>query len=364
MKKIMTIFGTRPEAIKMCPVIIELKQSKKFKTIITLTGQHREMLDDVLKAFKIVPDYNLNIMKSEQSLFDITINILKKINQVLDEVTPDLVLVHGDTSTTFLSSLACFYKHIPIGHIEAGLRTYNINSPFPEEFNRRAVSIISKYDFAPTKEAMMNLIKEGKDKKNIYITGNTAIDSLKFTVRDDFNHPLLTWAKGSKLIILTAHRRENLEKLENIFLGIKNAVDLYPDLKVIYPVHKNPKVESIAKKVFNDYQRIKLIPPLNVIEFHNFLARSYLILTDSGGIQEEAPSLNVPVLVLREETERPEGILSNALKLVGTNKDNIYQEIKALIENKEAYQKMKKATNPFGDGLASTRIKKILEDRL
>src|SRR5690554_4159941 len=356
MKKIMTIFGTRPEAIKMCPVIIELKQSKKFKTIITLTGQHREMLDDVLKAFKIVPDYNLNIMKSEQSLFDITINILNKINQVLDEEKPDLVLVHGDTSTTFLSSLACFYKQIPIGHIEAGLRTYNIFSPYPEEFNRRAVSLISKYDFTPTKKAKDNLIKEGKDENYIYITGNTAIDSLKVTVRDDFNHPLLSWADNSKLVVLTAHRRENLENLENIFSGILDAVNFYEDLKVIYPVHKNPKVESIAKKVFKDHARIKLVPPLNVTQFHNLIARSYLILTDSGGIQEEAPSLDVPVLVLREETERPEGLQTKAIKLVGTNKDNIFKEIKALIENKEEYEKMKKAANPFGDGLAAVRI--------
>lgn len=362
MKKVMLVFGTRPEAIKMCPLVNELKKRKGIKTIVCVTGQHRQMLDQVLEAFGVVPDYDLSIMKDKQTLFDITTNILERIKSVLEEVVPDVVLVHGDTSTTFVTALACFYLQIPVGHVEAGLRTYNIYSPFPEEFNRQAVGIIAKYNFAPTELSKNNLIKEGKDPESIFVTGNTAIDALKTTVRADYQHPELSWAEGSRLITITAHRRENLgEPMHHMFRAIRRIMDEHPDVKAIYPIHMNPVVRKAASEELGGCDRIHIIDPLEVLDFHNFLAQSYLILTDSGGIQEEAPSLGKPVLVMRDTTERPEGIAAGTLKLVGTDEEVIYKNFKELLENKEAYEKMSKASNPYGDGHASERIADILE---
>ena len=362
MKKVMLVFGTRPEAIKMCPLVNELKSRKNIETIVCVTGQHRQMLDQVLKAFDVEPDYDLSIMKDKQTLFDVTINILDRIRTVLEEAKPDVVLVHGDTSTTFVTALACFYMQIPVGHVEAGLRTYNIWSPYPEEFNRQAVSIISKYNFAPTELSKENLLKEGKAEDTIYITGNTAIDALKTTVRDDYTHPELEWAEGSRLIVLTAHRRENLgEPMHQMFRAIRRIVDEHPDVKAIYPIHMNPVVRAAADEELGDCDRIRIIEPLEVLDFHNFLARSYMILTDSGGIQEEAPSLGKPVLVMRDTTERPEGIKAGTLKLVGTDEKTIYDNFKLLLTDKEAYDKMSKASNPYGDGMACKRIADILE---
>lgn len=362
MKKIMLVFGTRPEAIKMCPLVNELKTRDNIKTIVCVTGQHRQMLDQVLGAFNVEPDYDLSIMKQGQTLFDITTNILNRIKEVLETEHPDVVLVHGDTSTTFVTALACFYMQIPIGHVEAGLRTYNIYSPYPEEFNRQAVSIISKYNFAPTELSKQNLIKEGKDPSSIFITGNTAIDALKTTVRDDYTHPELEWAKDSRLIVITAHRRENLgEPMRNMFRAIRRVMDEHPDVKAIYPIHMNQVVRDTAKEILGDDDRIHIIEPLEVLDFHNFLNRSYMILTDSGGIQEEAPSLGKPVLVMRDTTERPEGIAAGTLKLVGTDEENIYQHFKLLLEDADEYKKMSKASNPYGDGFACRRIADILE---
>lgn len=362
MKKVMLVFGTRPEAIKMCPLVNELKKRKGIKTIVCVTGQHRQMLDQVLEAFGVVPDYDLSIMKDKQTLFDITTNILERIKSVLEEVAPDVVLVHGDTSTTFVTALACFYLQIPVGHVEAGLRTYNIYSPFPEEFNRQAVGIIAKYNFAPTELSKNNLIKEGKDPESIFVTGNTAIDALKTTVRAGYQHPELSWAEGSRLITITAHRRENLgEPMHHMFRAIRRIMDEHPDVKAIYPIHMNPVVRKAASEELGGCDRIHIIDPLEVLDFHNFLAQSYLILTDSGGIQEEAPSLGKPVLVMRDTTERPEGIAAGTLKLVGTDEEVIYKNFKELLENKEAYEKMSKASNPYGDGHASERIADILE---
>ncbi len=361
MKKIMLVFGTRPEAIKMCPLVKELKTRENVETIVCVTGQHREMLQQVLDCFEVVPDYNLDIMQDKQTLFDITTNIISKIKPVLEEVKPDIVLVHGDTSTTFVTALCAFYMQIPVGHVEAGLRTYNLYSPYPEEFNRQATSIIAKYNFEPTEMAKSNLIQEGKDEHTIYVTGNTAIDALKTTVNDKYTNSLLDWVGNDRLVVLTAHRRENLGKpLENMFTAIKKIVEEKKDIKVIYPVHKNPIVQEIAKRILGNNERIKLIEPLEVIDFHNLLARSYLILTDSGGIQEEAPSLGKPVLVMRDTTERPEGIKAGTLKLVGTDTDTIYAEMKKLLDNSTEYDKMSKAQNPYGDGLASKRIADIL----
>ncbi len=362
MKKVMLVFGTRPEAIKMCPLVNELKSRKNIETTVCVTGQHRQMLDQVLDAFHVVPDYDLSIMKDKQTLFDITTNILNRIKEVLEEVRPDVVLVHGDTSTTFVTALACFYMQIPIGHVEAGLRTYNIYSPYPEEFNRQAVSIISQYNFAPTELSKQNLLQEGKKEETIFITGNTAIDALKTTVRDEYTHPELEWAKGSRLIMITAHRRENLgEPMKHMFRAIRRVMDEHPDVKAIYPIHMNPVVREIADRILGDDERIHIIEPLEVLDFHNFLSRSYLILTDSGGIQEEAPSLGKPVLVMRDTTERPEGIAAGTLKLVGTDEEVIYQNFKMLLENKEEYRKMSNASNPYGDGFACKRIADILE---
>ena len=361
MKKIMLVFGTRPEAIKMCPLVNELKKRKSIETVVCVTGQHRQMLDQVLEAFSVVPDYDLSIMKDKQTLFDVTVNILERIKTVLEEVKPDAVLVHGDTSTTFVTALACFYLQIPVGHVEAGLRTYNIYIPYPEEFNRQAVSIISQYNFAPTELSKQNLLKEGKNPESIYVTGNTAIDALKTTVRADYTHPELDWAKDSRLIMITAHRRENLgEPMRHMFKAIRRVMDEHPDVKAIYPIHMNPVVREIAQEYLGDDDRIHIIEPLDVLDFHNFLSRSYLILTDSGGIQEEAPSLGKPVLVMRDTTERPEGIAAGTLKLVGTEEETIYKEFSRLLSDKDEYEAMSKASNPYGDGHACERIADIL----
>lgn len=360
--KIMLVFGTRPEAIKMCPLVNELKSRKAFDVKVCVTGQHRQMLDQVLEAFHVIPDYDLAIMKENQTLFDVTSNILITIKKVLESEKPNVVLVHGDTTTTFVTSLACFYLQIPVGHVEAGLRTYNIYSPFPEEFNRQAVGIIAKYHFAPTSTAKLNLIKEGKNEDSIYVTGNTAIDALKTTVRENYTHPELEWVGDKKLILLTAHRRENLgQPMENMFRAIKRLVDEHDDLRVIYPIHMNPLVRKTAAKVFGNNEFIHIIEPLDVIDFHNFMAKSYMILTDSGGIQEEAPSLGKPVLVMRDTTERPEGIGAGTLKLVGTNEEKIYQEFKKLITDTSVYEEMSQASNPYGDGFACQRIADVLE---
>ncbi len=362
MKKIMLVFGTRPEAIKMCPLVNELKKRKEIETLVCVTGQHRQMLDQVLSTFNVTPDYDLSIMKSQQTLFDVTINILEKIKGVLETEKPDVVLVHGDTSTTFATALACFYLQISVGHVEAGLRTYNLFSPYPEEFNRQAVSIISRYNFAPTEQAKNNLLNEGKNANTIYVTGNTAIDALKTTVQENYYNPILEWANDSRLIMITAHRRENLgEPMKNMFRAIKRVIDEHPDVKAIYPIHMNPIVRSIADEILARDERIKIIEPLEVLDFHNFLARSYMILTDSGGIQEEAPSLGKPVLVMRDTTERPEGIKAGTLKLVGTNEETIYNNFRLLLENQEEYNKMSRASNPYGDGFACKRIADILE---
>lgn len=362
MKKIMLVFGTRPEAIKMCPLVNELKNRKEINTVVCVTGQHRQMLDQVLKVFEVVPDYDLSIMKDRQTLFDVTTNILEKIRTVLEKEQPDVVLVHGDTSTTFATALACFYLQIPVGHVEAGLRTYNIYSPYPEEFNRQAVSIISKYNFAPTELAKANLLREGKKPELIYVTGNTVIDALKTTVRDDYTHPELEWAKGSRLILITAHRRENLgEPMRNMFRAIRRVMDEHPDVKAIYPIHMNPVVREIANEILGDDDRIHIIDPLEVLDFHNFMNQSYLILTDSGGIQEEAPSLGKPVLVMRDTTERPEGIEAGTLRLVGTTESIIYDNFKLLLDDENEYNKISNASNPYGDGFACKRIADILE---
>ena len=362
MKKVMLIFGTRPEAIKMCPLIKELKTRESINVKVCVTGQHKEMLQQVLECFKIVPDYNLEIMKDKQTLFDITTNIISKIKPVLETERPDIVLVHGDTTTTFVTALCAFYMQIPVGHVEAGLRTYNIYSPYPEEFNRQATGIIAKYNFAPTEKAKQNLLNEGKDKNSIFVTGNTAIDALKTTVKADYCNEIFDWVGNDRLIMLTAHRRENLGKpLENIFNAVNKISKEYDDIKVVYPVHKNPVIREIANKIFEGNEKVKLIEPLEVLDFHNFLAKSYLILTDSGGIQEEAPSLGKPVLVLRDTTERPEGIEAGTLRLVGTEQKKVYNNIKLLLNNSKEYEKMSKASNPYGDGFACKRIADIIE---
>lgn len=362
MKKIMLVFGTRPEAIKMCPLVNELKTRNNFETVVCVTGQHRQMLDQVLETFNVVPDYDLSIMKDKQTLFDITTNILNKIKDVLEKVRPNVVLVHGDTSTTFVTALACFYLQIPVGHVEAGLRTFDIYSPFPEEFNRQAVGIISQYNFAPTEKAKENLVKEGKNSSKIWVTGNTVIDALRTTVRGDYTHPELEWAKGSKLIFITAHRRENLgQPMHNMFRAIRRVMEEHSDIKVLYPIHMNPVVRQVAQEELGGLDRIHIIDPVEVFDCHNIMAQSYLILTDSGGIQEEAPSLGKPVLVMRDTTERPEGIVAGTLKLVGTEEEVIYRNFKELLENKEIYDAMAQANNPYGDGHACERIVDILE---
>ena len=357
----MVVFGTRPEAIKMCTVVKELKTFHMLDTVVCVTGQHREMLDQVLEVFKIVPDFDLSIMTTNQTLFDVTIKILEKMQTIIKEVNPDVVLVHGDTSTAFATALACFYRQIPVGHVEAGLRTYNIYAPYPEEFNRQAVGLITKYHFAPTETAKLNLLREGKDSSSIYVTGNTAIDALKTTVKEGYTHEHLDWVSSSRLIVITAHRRENLGKpIRNMFKAIRRIIDEYPDMKAIYPVHMNPVVQEAAKEILGSCDRIRIIEPLGILDFHNFLARAFLILTDSGGIQEEAPSLGKPVLVMRKSTERPEGISAGTLKLVGTDEESIYNNFKLLVDDIEEYKKMSLASNPYGDGYASRRIAETL----
>ena len=364
MIKVMTIFGTRPEAIKMAPLVKELESRREIKSIVCVTAQHREMLDQVLNIFKIKPDYDLNIMKQGQSLSEITSRVLLGLEEVIKKEEPNIILVHGDTTTTFAGALAAFYNKVDIGHVEAGLRTYDKYSPFPEEANRIMVDRITDMYFAPTEVSKNNLLKENIDEFKIYVTGNTAIDAMKYTISDNYNNSLFDWIGDSKLILLTAHRRENLgEPMYNIFRAVKRLVNDNKDIKVIYPIHLNPLVRKIANEVFEDNDRIKLIEPLEVVDFHNFINKSYLILTDSGGIQEEAPSLGKPVLVLRDTTERPEGITAGTLKLVGTNEDDIYDEATILLNNKNEYDKMSKASNPYGDGNASKYIVDAIIER-
>ncbi len=361
MKKVMLVFGTRPEAIKMCPLVNELKKRPGVTTLVCVTGQHRQMLDQVLEVFRVVPDYDLAVMKDKQTLFEVTVNILTGIKEVLEKEKPDIVLVHGDTTTAYAAALACFYLQIPIGHVEAGLRTHNLYSPYPEEFNRQSVDMLAKYHFAPTQESADNLIKEGKNPESVFITGNTAIDALRTTVSQNYNHMYLDWAADSRLILLTAHRRESLgEPMKQMFQAIKRIIKEFRDVKVIYPIHLNPVVRDTARNVFGEEERIRLVEPLDVLDFHNFLARAHLILTDSGGIQEEAPSLGKPVLVMRDTTERPEGIKAGTLMLTGTNEERIYHAIKDILLNKEQYDNMSKASNPYGDGFASRRIADII----
>ena len=363
-KTIMLVFGTRPEAIKMCPLVRELKTREDVQTLVCVTGQHRGMLQQVLDAFDVVPDYDLAIMQDRQTLFDITTRVLQGMKDVLEKERPDAVLVHGDTSTTFAAALACFYLQIPVGHVEAGLRTYNLLSPYPEEFNRQCVSILANWNFAPTPLSRDNLIREGKKADTIYVTGNTVIDALKTTVREDFSHPDLDWAAGSRLILLTAHRRENLgEPMHAMFRAIRRVVEEHEDVKALYPIHMNPVVREAADAELGGCERIRLTEPMDVLDCHNVMARSYLILTDSGGIQEEAPSLGKPVLVMRDTTERPEGIQAGTLKLVGTNEETIYREFTKLLDDRSAYEQMAHAENPYGDGRACERIADILTGR-
>ncbi len=360
MKTVMLVFGTRPEAIKMCPLVQELKARENVNTVVCVTGQHRQMLDSVLADFAVVPDYDLAVMKNGQSLFDLNIAVLQGLKPVLEKVQPDLVLVHGDTTTTYAAALACYYMQIPVGHVEAGLRTGNIYSPYPEEFNRQAVSIISKYNFAPTEFAKQNLLAEGRAEESIFVTGNTVIDALKTTVKGDFSHEILDWAQGSRLVVLTAHRRENLgQPIKRMFSAILRAVEEHPDVKVVYPVHLNPEVQKAAQ-IFENCERVRLAEPMDVVTFHNIIARSFLVLTDSGGIQEEAPGLAKPVLVMRDTTERPEGVAAGTLRLVGTDEESVYRNFTELLDSKEVYEKMAHSVNPYGDGYASKRIADII----
>ncbi len=361
-KKVMCVFGTRPEAIKICPLVNELKKRKGLEVVVCVTAQHRQMLDQVLETFGVVPDYDLNIMKDRQTLFDITANILSGIKGVLEAEKPDVVLVHGDVSTTFVTALACFYLQIPVGHVEAGLRTYNLYSPYPEEFNREAVSIIARYNFAPTPLSRDNLLREGRKPESIYVTGNTVIDAMQHTVREDYSHPELDWVGDGKLIFITAHRRENLgEPMRRMFRAIRRVLDEHPDCKAVYPIHMNPAVRQVAREELGSCAQIHIIEPLEVFDCHNFEARSYLCLTDSGGIQEECPTYGVPVLVMRETTERSEGVEAGTLKLVGTDEETIYQAFRQLLEDKAEYERMSRACNPYGDGHACERIADVLE---
>ena len=360
-KKIMIVFGTRPEAIKMCPLVNELKSRKNVSTIVCVTAQHRQMLDQVLNTFSIVPDFDLNIMKEKQSLFDVTSAILNGLEPILKSVNPDVVLVHGDTTTAFATALASFYLQIPVGHVEAGLRTYNIYSPYPEEFNRQCVGIVSQYNFAPTRFAANNLVKEGKNASTIYITGNTVVDAMQHTVNEKYSHPELDWVGNSRLIFITAHRRENLgDPMRHMFKAIRRVLNDHPECKAVYPIHMNPIVRQIAEQELSGCNQIHIIEPINVIDCHNFEARCYLCLTDSGGIQEECPSYGRPVLVMRDTTERPEGVDAGTLRLVGTNEEVIYDNFKELLENESAYNMMARANNPYGDGHASQRIADVL----
>lgn len=358
----MLVFGTRPEAIKMCPLANELKSRPgDFEVVVTVTGQHREMLDQVLRVFGVVPDYDLAIMKPGQTLFDVTCEVLLKLKAVLEDVKPDVVLVHGDTTTSFAAALACFYLQISVGHVEAGLRTHDIYSPWPEEFNRQAVDIVSEYYFAPTEQSRQNLLDEGKPDSKIWVTGNTGIDALRTTVREGYSHPELEWAAGSRLILITAHRRENLgEPMHRMFRAIRRVMEEHPDTKAIYPIHMNPRVREAAHAELDGFDRLRIIDPLEVFDFHNFMAASHLILTDSGGIQEEAPGLGKPVLVMRDTTERPEGVAAGTLKLVGADEGVIYREFSRLLSDDEEYAAMSRASNPYGDGHTSERIADVL----
>ncbi|MFD2867724.1 UDP-N-acetylglucosamine 2-epimerase [Kurthia sp. 3B1D] len=359
--KVMTVFGTRPEAIKMAPLVLELKKHEEIETIVTVTAQHREMLDQVLETFKITPDYDLNIMKARQTLIDVTTRGLEGLDAVMKEARPDIVLVHGDTSTTFVASLAAFYNQIPVGHVEAGLRTGNKYSPYPEEMNRQLTGVMADIHFAPTEQAKENLLRENKQEDAIVVTGNTAIDALKTTVDDSYTHPILEKLVGERMILLTAHRRENLgEPMRHIFGAIKRLLQDHEDVEVVYPIHLNPVVREIATDVLGGESRVHLIEPLDVFDFHNFAAKSFMIMTDSGGVQEEAPSLGKPVLVLRDTTERPEGISAGTLKLAGTDEEQIYRLATELLTDEQAYKKMAHASNPYGDGHASERIVKAL----
>lgn len=364
--KVMLVFGTRPEAIKMCPLVLELKgRPDEFETVVTVTGQHREMLDQVLSVFGIVPEHDLAIMKPGQTLFDITSDVLLKIQAVLAEERPDVVLVHGDTTTSFAAALAAFYLQIPVGHVEAGLRTRNLLSPWPEEFNRQAVDVISNWYFAPTETSRQNLLDEAKPDERVFVTGNTGIDALRHTVRDGYTHPELEWAEDSRLILITAHRRENLgEPMHRMFRAIRRVMEERPDTKAIYPIHMNPQVRKAAHEELDGFDCLHVIAPLEVVDFHNFMARSYLILTDSGGIQEEAPSLGKPVLVMRDTTERPEGVAAGTLRLVGTEEDTICREFSRLLDDPAEYETMSHASNPYGDGCASERIADVLSGRV
>lgn len=363
MKKVLVVFGTRPEAIKMCPLVLELNRHKNIKCVVCLTGQHKEMLNQVIDIFNIHVDYNMELMRINQSLEFITISVITNMKNILDEENPDLVLVHGDTTTSVAASMAAFYHHIPVGHVEAGLRTYNMNSPYPEEFNRQVVDLISDLYFAPTEEAKKNLLQEGKNADKIYVTGNTVIDALKTTVNDAFQHDILKWCGKNKLILLTTHRRENIgEAMENIFMAVNNITKKHQNVKVVYPVHKNPQIRELAQKMFCGNINVMLIEPLDVCTFHNIMNKSYLVLTDSGGIQEEAPSLGKPVLVMRDTTERPEGVAAGTLKLIGTNENDIVREVENLLVNKTEYEKMSKANNPYGDGHASEKIANVIEN--
>ena len=364
--KVMLVFGTRPEAIKMCPLVLELKgRPDEFETVVTVTGQHREMLDQVLSVFGIVPEHDLAIMKPGQTLFDITSDVLLKIQAVLAEERPDVVLVHGDTTTSFAAALAAFYLQIPVGHVEAGLRTRNLLSPWPEEFNRQAVDVISNWYFAPTETSRQNLLDEAKPDERVFVTGNTGIDALRHTVRDGYTHPELEWAEDSRLILITAHRRENLgEPMHRMFRAIRRVMEERPDTKAIYPIHMNPQVRKAAHEELDGFDCLHVIAPLEVVDFHNFMARSYLILTDSGGIQEEAPSLGKPVLVMRDTTERPEGVAAGTLRLVGTEEDTICREFSRLLDDPAEYEAMSHASNAYGDGCASERIADVLSGRV
>lgn len=365
MKKIMLVFGTRPEAIKMCPLVNELNsRTEDYEVVVCVTGQHREMLEQVLRVFDVVPDYDLAIMKPGQTLFDVTCDVLIQLKGVLEQERPDCVLVHGDTTTSFAAALACFYLHIPVGHVEAGLRTHDIFSPWPEEFNRQAVDIVSEWYFAPTETSKLNLISEGKNPDRIWVTGNTGIDALATTVKESYSHPVLDWAKDSRLILITAHRRENLgQPMHQMFRAIRRVMEESPDTKAVYPIHMNPVVREAAHAELDGFDRLRLIEPLEVLDFHNFMAASYLILTDSGGIQEEAPGLGKPVLVMRDTTERPEGVEAGTLKLVGTDEQTIYREFYKLLSDDDEYARMSRASNPYGDGHASERIADILASR-
>ncbi len=362
MKKILLVFGTRPEAIKMCPLVIELKQRENFDVVVCVSGQHKEMLQEVLNVFGVTPNYNLAIMKENQDLFDITINILGRIRMILSQEKPDIVLVHGDTTTAFATALACFYMKIPIGHVEAGLRTYDMDAPYPEEMNRQFISLVAKYNFVPTERARQNLLSEKKNPASIFVTGNTVIDAMKTTIEKQYFNPVLEWVGENRLILLTAHRRENIgNPMQNIFRAIKRITVENPNVRVIYPIHMNPTVRKICSEILKDNSQVKIIEPLNVVDFHNMMAQSYLIVTDSGGIQEEAPALGKPVIVCRDTTERPEGVEAGTLLLAGTKEESIYCAINKLLHDEKEYVKMSHAVNPYGDGHACRKIADVLE---